>query len=255
MSEAALKAPLLEQPIEGSNPSPSYDGGLSGTSAVPGGSSGPSSVTLAGKGTNHLDVEEELAFYASYHSNEINQIIHFLCIPQILWSFLILISHFSLPGTRAHVLAPGLAVQPNLSLAWITSYVIYYIILEPIAGLTYIPVGTIMYLTATYLANYPPAWLPFSSAVHPTAVPFAWSVHALAWIAQFIGHGFFEHRAPALTDNLVQPLVLAPYFVHLEFLFSFFNYKPQLHRKIKSLAGKRIVEMNRAKRAKQAASK
>lgn len=67
-------------------------------------------------------------------------------------------------------------------------------------------------------------------------------MHGLAWIAQFIGHGVFEHRAPALLDNLVQgeafiessrggivdqlaALVLAPFFVHLEALFAFFNCK------------------------------
>lgn len=29
------------------------------------------------------------------------------------------------------------------------------------------------------------------------------SIHAFSWIAQFIGHGFAEGRAPALLDNLV----------------------------------------------------
>jgi uncharacterized membrane protein YGL010W len=32
----------------------------------------------------------------------------------------------------------------------------------------------------------------------------AWIVHGIAWIAQFIGHGFAEGRAPALLDNLLQ---------------------------------------------------
>ena len=43
-------------------------------------------------------------------------------------------------------------------------------------------------------------------------------LHASAWIAQFIGHGVFEKRAPALVDNIFLTLV-APHFVTLEILF------------------------------------
>ncbi|WVR05819.1 hypothetical protein IAU60_002844 [Kwoniella sp. DSM 27419] len=201
-------------------------------------------------GTNHLDVEEELAFYSSYHSNKMNQIIHFFCIPQILWSWLLIASHLPLPGTSAVTPAPGLAIQPSLALAWIVAYTGYYIILEPIGGLTYLPFGALSYLTATYLATSPPSWLPFTNAHDPSAQPFAWAVFVFAWIAQFVGHGVFERRAPALTDNLVSALVLAPFFVHLEALFAFFSYKPDLHKKIKNRAGIRIRDMNRAAKLK-----
>ena len=61
-----------------------------------------------------------------------------------------------------------------------------------------------MYLSATYTYHYPPAWAPYQSVLKPTAVPLAWIVFTAAWVGQFIGHGVFEHRAPALKDNLVQ---------------------------------------------------
>ena len=32
------------------------------------------------------------------------------------------------------------------------------------------------------------------------------AVHAFSWIAQFVGHGVFEGRKPALMDNLLQGL-------------------------------------------------
>jgi 2-hydroxy fatty acid dioxygenase len=35
-------------------------------------------------------------------------------------------------------------------------------------------------------------------------VAIAAAVHAFSWIAQFIGHGFAEGRAPALLDNVLQ---------------------------------------------------
>ncbi|KAK4773878.1 hypothetical protein SAY87_028897 [Trapa incisa] len=48
----------------------------------------------------------------------------------------------------------------------------------------------------------------------------------LCWTAQFIGHGVFEKRAPALLDNLAQAFLMAPYFVLLELLQKFFGYEP-----------------------------
>jgi stalled ribosome alternative rescue factor ArfA len=38
------------------------------------------------------------------------------------------------------------------------------------------------------------------------------AVHVVSWIAQFVGHGKYEGRKPALLDNLVQALFLAPLF-------------------------------------------
>jgi uncharacterized membrane protein YGL010W len=119
-------------------------------------------------------------------------------------------------------------------------------------------------------------------------MPFAIALNVASWIAQFIGHGVFEKRAPALFNNLTQgmsfmrhclpwwlslmyttALVLAPFFVHLEMLFTFFHCKqilprligaldqtlrvtdkPELHKKMINAAGKRIREMNRAAKAK-----
>ncbi|KAK4684845.1 2-hydroxy fatty acid dioxygenase, partial [Tremellales sp. Uapishka_1] len=206
---------------------------------------------VGGDGSEWLNVEKELAFYASYHSNKLNVAIHFCCIPLILWSWLIILSHVAVPSFKAVTpLAPGLAVQPTLALAWIIVYEAYYIMLEPFGGITYLPTAMVMYLTATYLATSPPEWLPFSSASHPSCWGFAWGVFLFSWIAQFIGHGLFEKRAPALTENLTQALVLAPFFVHLEFLFAAFDYKHDLHQKIKSGAGKRIKQMNQAAKLK-----
>ena len=41
-------------------------------------------------------------------------------------------------------------------------------------------------------------------------------VHITGWVLQFIGHGVFEGRAPALLDSLDQALITAPLFVLLE---------------------------------------
>ena len=40
--------------------------------------------------------------------------------------------------------------------------------------------------------------------------------HVVCWIAQFVGHGVFEKRAPALLDSVDQAFITAPLFVLLE---------------------------------------
>ena len=59
---------------------------------------------------------------------------------------------------------------------------------------------------------------------------YAAGIHIVSWLAQFVGHGAFEGRAPALLDNLVQALLLAPLFVWMEILF-FFGYRPELKQR------------------------
>lgn len=48
-----------------------------------------------------------------------------------------------------------------------------------------------MLLTATAFAS------------RPDALAKAGVLHAVSWIAQFLGHGLAEKRAPALLDNLI----------------------------------------------------
>jgi uncharacterized membrane protein YGL010W len=64
-------------------------------------------------------------------------------------------------------------------------------------------------------------------------------VEIFAWVAQFVGHGIYEGRAPALLDNLVQALVLAPFFVFMEILFKC-GYRPELQKRVNDAVEKEI---------------
>lgn len=70
-----------------------------------------------------------------------------------------------------------------------------------------------------------------TSTYGKTANYWALGLHVVSWLAQFVGHGVFEGRAPALLDNLVQAIFLAPFFVFLEVLF-FFGYRPELKSRL-----------------------
>ncbi|KLT40354.1 DUF962-domain-containing protein [Cutaneotrichosporon oleaginosum] len=188
----------------------------------------------------------------SYHSNKTNQLIHFLFIPQILWSSLIMLAHINIPGFTYIDLGEYLTFRPNVALILALVFQIYYITLNEVVGATYLPVMTTMYLTATYLANHIPSWLPWQYAFGPvaSALPFGLAVWLNGWFWQFLGHFVYEGRAPALFDNLTQALVTAPFFVQIEALFYLFNWRPSLHKRIRNLASQRIVAMNKAKREK-----
>lgn len=69
----------------------------------------------------------------------------------------------------------------------------------------------------------------------------ALGVHVVSWIAQFIGHGAFEGRAPALMDNLVQAIFLAPMFVWLEMLFKL-GYRRELQARVEKAVLKEIAK-------------
>jgi len=117
-----------------------------------------------------------------------------------------------------------------------------YVLMEPVAGGMLAP----LLLGATAFANY------LTSTYGMVANKWAIGLHVVSWIAQFVGHGIFEGRAPALLDNLVQALFLAPFFVWLEILF-FFGYRPELKSRLDQ-AVKKDVATFKASKGKQAAN-
>jgi len=110
--------------------------------------------------------------------------------------------------------------------------------MEPVAGGLLAP----LLLGATAYANH------LTSTYGMKANYIAIGVHVASWIAQFIGHGIFEGRAPALLDNLVQALFLAPFFVWLEVLFAF-GYRPELKARLDKAVESEIAK-HRAQKAK-----
>ncbi|KAI3820846.1 hypothetical protein L1987_08395 [Smallanthus sonchifolius] len=84
----------------------------------------------------------------------------------------------------------------------------------------------------------------------------AWKVVLAAqlfcWTGQFLGHGVFEKRAPALLDNLTQAFLMAPFFVLLEALQMAFGYEPYpgFHARVKAKVDANIKEWKESKQKK-----
>ncbi|MQL91514.1 hypothetical protein Taro_024137 [Colocasia esculenta] len=163
-----------------------------------------------------FDVATHFAFYGAYHSAPINVLIHIIFVWPIFYTALLLF-YFTPPFFHVSLPLLGPPLVFNFGFAFAAVYALFYVALDRRAGSLAALLCALCWVVSCFHGSHLGVSLGWKVAV---------SVHVLCWIAQFIGHGVFEGRAPALLDNLVQALVMAPFFVLLEVLHKFFNYEP-----------------------------
>uniref|UniRef100_A0A7N1A6G4 YGL010w-like protein n=1 Tax=Kalanchoe fedtschenkoi TaxID=63787 RepID=A0A7N1A6G4_KALFE len=165
-----------------------------------------------------LDLERHFAFYGAYHSNPVNILIHMIFVWPIFFTSLILF-YFTPPLLSIPIIPAGFALPLvfNFGFLFASAYAAFYVCLDKKAG----ALGALICFGC---------WVGASLIASHLGYSLAWKVVLAAqlfcWTGQFIGHGVFEKRAPALLDNLVQAFLMAPFFVLLEALQSFFHYEP-----------------------------
>merc|ERR1712083_235623 len=119
----------------------------------------------------------------------------------------------------------GQYLKVNLAFVVTLIYAICYIAMEPFAGLIGAVLVSLLSVTAAKLVG---TGATFGGH---DVLNIAVAIHITAWILQFIGHGVFEGRAPALIDSWDQAFLTAPLFVLMEILF-FFGYRKEFYAKI-----------------------
>lgn len=176
---------------------------------------------------NYFNLRKSFVFYGAYHNEERNKWIHILFVPTIFTTAL----HFA---SKLPICAcpSGSGASITLADAAAVLYAVSFIKMEVGAGLLYAPVIYGMHHIATKLLQ--------------GRTELAIGLHVMGWVFQFIGHGVFERRAPALFDNLLQALHAAVFFVWLELLFAL-GYKPELHRELQQQVDKAIAEFKTKK--------
>lgn len=131
--------------------------------------------------------------YGQSHENPANKLIHWLCVPPIVWSVIALV--WSIPFPQA-------LQSPEIPVNWATLAVVlaqvYYFSLSRSLGI------------GIFLFNLLLLWL---TAMVQEAAPWAlWqvalAVFVVAWIGQFIGH-MFEGKRPSFFKDL-QFLLIGP---------------------------------------------
>ncbi|KAF8399502.1 hypothetical protein HHK36_015369 [Tetracentron sinense] len=159
-----------------------------------------------------LDLEKHFAFYGAYHSNPINIYIHMLFVWPIFFTSLVLL-YFT--PSLFNFLPSGYNL--NFGFLFTLIYALFYVCLDKKSG-----------SLAALLCFI--CWVGGSSLAGRLGFSLAWKVvlasQLFCWTGQFIGHGVFEKRAPALLDNLTQAFLMAPFFVLLEALQMYCGYEP-----------------------------
>ena len=172
-----------------------------------------------------FDLKKQFIFYASYHNHPVNVAIHLFCIWNLVWSGLVLIHHSPefMESPKSLAALPLIGNIPvNMSLIITLIYVVTYVLMDPIAG----SLGALLML---FLNQW--TWSLVAAGDPVMNFPLWQPVllfHIVMWIIQFIGHGVFEKRAPALLDSWDQAFITAPLFVILETLF-FFGYRKSFY--------------------------
>ncbi|KAN0062219.1 hypothetical protein ACQY0O_005400 [Thecaphora frezii] len=203
---------------------------------------------------NPFSLRKQLAFYGAYHTNHVNVSIHIIGVPSIIFSVCILLartsslhlslqrhlplvaSYLSLFWSHVASLLPASLVRYarlDASAIFMATYFAYYTILDPVAATLLAPLWYTLYHTAETVAH-----------TVPNATSIGAAIFVAGWIAQFYGHGVYEKRAPALLDNLLGAVVLAPFFVWLECIFQL-GYRPELQEQLKNDVGALVVKFRR----------
>lgn len=171
------------------------------------------------------DAEDAMAFYGVYHSNPWNQLVHFVGVPMILWSFFVMSAH--LPLTDKIVLR--LPFTPRHYPSWATValvfYCIFYLSLDLVGAVAYLPFLYLMYASSirwtrddqhrAIVKDKQPEWTGTGTLLRK-----AWLFQILGWYLQIhIGHKIAEGSQPALAQSLGGALTTAPLFAFHEVIW------------------------------------
>ena len=137
--------------------------------------------------TQPRDIDVLLAKYSESHVNHSNEIIHFVCVPAIVFTLLGIVW----------------CIHPLAALAVTIAALAYYVKLSPPFAIGMVVMAGLMLGLLSLMPKQ--AVLPLSIAIF-----------VLAWIGQFIGHKI-EGKKPSFLDDL-RFLLIGPLFV-LSFLY------------------------------------
>jgi len=153
------------------------------------------------------------------------------------------------------------SLPPTLGTISTFAWLSFFYALDPWAALPLTPLLLLFTSWAHTLTLNTSTSILNPSSAHPSAASstitsysyspnmIALSIHIISWLAQFVGHGAFEKRAPALLDNLVQAVFLAPFFVWLELLF-WLGYRPELRKRVDGEVGREVERVKKEREGK-----
>lgn len=143
---------------------------------------------------------EHMSFYHRYHTKASTKLTHFIGVPIIVLSIMMILNWFTL----------GVRNGDSLNIMWLAVVLlsIYYAFLHWRLAIGMLIIFSIMGIIAHWLAYDSPNWIGGATAA---------ALFVIGWVIQLIGHQF-EGKKPALVDNFFQ-IFIAPIFLLAELLF------------------------------------
>merc|ERR1712038_913345 len=138
----------------------------------------------------------------------------------------------------------GKDAKINFALVATIIYCVCYLVMEPVVG----AIGVFLLMGILSMS----AKLVTINFTVGNSIPIwkvALAIHICGWVLQFIGHGVFEGRAPALLDSLDQAFLTAPLFVLMEVAF-FLGYRRKFYEEIMIEVNANIMEFKAVKSIK-----
>lgn len=136
-------------------------------------------------------IDALLAKYGESHRNPTNELIHFVCVPVIVFSLLGILW----------------SIHPLVALVAVVAAMRYYLRLSRPFALGMLAMSALMLGVLAIMPRF-------------TVLPFSIAVFVVAWIGQFIGH-HIEGKKPSFLEDL-RFLLVGPLFV-LSFLYRRLN--------------------------------
>lgn len=180
------------------------------------------------------NIEEQLSSYKSVHFNKKNIQTHFVGVPIIVLSIVVLLSRFT---WQISVGDYGLTVTPAFIAAIVA--ITYYFTLH-----TRLAVAMGLYFVVTLYVAALLAPLSYS-------LELAIALFVIGWIIQFIGH-YFEKAKPAFVDDLSQFLI-GPLFLMAEVFFAL-GLEKTLEKNVTKIAQRKRHDFEQLKQKNQEAS-
>lgn len=134
-------------------------------------------------------IDRYLGNYAEDHRNPVNQVVHWICVPLIVWTVIALVWAIPVPAALGR---PGLWA----GLAMVLALLFYWRLSRPLAlamTLAFAVLGLVTF------------WLHGLLGTQGLVIA-AVGVFVLAWVAQFIGHNI-EGKRPSFLTDLVYLLI------------------------------------------------
>ena len=134
-------------------------------------------------------IDRFLGNYSEDHRNARNQVIHWICVPLIVWTVMAALYVIPVPGSWFR---PGIWA----GLAMVAAVAFYLRLSRPLGLAMAVALAVLLAIT----------WWMYGVLGPRNLLYTAIGVFVLAWIAQFIGHEF-EGKRPSFLTDLVYLLI------------------------------------------------